>query len=233
MTGDGPKRLFTLSGVVPAAAFLVEHLVVTGSAMGGGGRFDRVVGPLVRSSIFTIFELVFVLIPLAYHTIYGIYLTGKPRDPGHFYASDNLHRMQRFSGVLVLLFLGVHLWEFRLQRAFYGLDSEGLYTRLVELLSWTAFGVPWIALFTLVGVGASVFHLMNGLWAFRTSTQLERPSSARSGAFVAFGVVLFLLGSATVISVAIGNRLLPAAEPGMAPCGLSPPATTASPAPSR
>ncbi len=217
MAADARKRLFTLAGVIPAAAFLIEHLVVTGSAMGGQARFDRVMGGLARSSFLTVFEILFVYAPLGYHALYGLHLTFKPVESTHTYASDGLLRLQKISGVVVLAFIGLHFWQIRLQRLNGAISERDLYTHLVEKLASTTGGVPWFALVMLIGVAATVFHLVNGLWAFRA--QNERPDRRATRVFVLFGLVLFAIGGGTVVSVATGARYLPAAEPEKAACG--------------
>ena len=214
------KRLFSLSGVIPAGAFLIEHLVVTGSAMGGAARFDRVMGALARTQALLVFEILLVYLPLAFHALYGLHLTAKPRDALHTYANDTLYRLQRISGIVVLAFIGWHFWQIRMQRFAFGLGASDLHTRLVERFSQTYSGIPWFAVVMLIGVVATVFHLVNGLWAFRA--QNERPNRGLSRLFVIFGAILGLIGTGTVVSIATGARYLPSVEPEMPACGPEP-----------
>jgi succinate dehydrogenase hydrophobic anchor subunit len=144
--------------------------------------------------------------------------------------------LQRWTAVVALVFVLVHVWELRLQRLFFGLPPEALYTALTAHLSSTWAGVPWRALFYVAGTLAVTAHFASGL---RASVGDGRPRVRI--VTVALGIALFLLGTATVIGVATGTRLLPAADDDsgpLAPCGSAvgperPPLQAPRPAPSR
>jgi hypothetical protein len=88
------------------------------------------------------------------------------------------------------------------------MDAAAIYTRLTEHLSSTSSGLPLVAALYVFGVAAAVFHLTYGIWTF------TRPKTRRATVlWGAGGVALFLLGVTTVICVATGGRLLPAASP--------------------
>jgi succinate dehydrogenase / fumarate reductase cytochrome b subunit len=204
------RRLLTITGVAPLGVFLVEHLLASASAMGGGERFDLVVGALVRSPVARVIELVLVLVPLAVHGAMGVALVRRP-DPAHSYPSDRAYKAQRIAGVVALVFIVAHLFELRLRRAFWGLSAASLYTRLSEDLSWTWAGVPWVALGYVLGIAAVAFHFTNGLWAY-LAARGSRPKPGTTYALTALGGALFVLGTATTVSVSTGTRLLPGAE---------------------
>jgi succinate dehydrogenase/fumarate reductase cytochrome b subunit (b558 family) len=209
MTG---RRLLTVTGVAPLGVFLAEHLLANASAMAGGARFDAVVGAMARSPVALLVEIVLVVVPLLVHGAVGVSLTFKP-DPDHSYASDRAYKAQRIAGLVALVFVVAHVFELRLRRLFGGLAVASLYTKLSEDLSWTWAGVPWVALGYIVGIAATVFHFGNGLWAF-LAARGNQPSRSMTNLILALGGALFLVGTATTISVATGTRLLPAAEGG-------------------
>jgi|GEM_PF-463768 len=240
-TSSRYRRLHTLSGAVVLGAFLVEHLFTNASALGGFARFDGVVGALTRFSLMPLFEIVFIVIPLAFHAGYGVHLLLRERAsktaPGP--ASRDIDRfggrpawvLQRVSAVVLLVFVLVHLWELRFQRLFFGLPADALYTTLTARLSWTWAGVPWIALFYLLGVLAAAAHFANGLFAATAARKIEADRTGRRRMRMlttGLGLILFLVGSGTVIGLATGTRLLPGADDDSAaqsaPCGSAVPA---------
>ena len=222
------RRLHTLSGAVALGAFLVEHLFTNASALGGFARFDAVVGALTRFKLLPLFEIVFIGIPLAFHAGYGLHLL-RQKGP-----SQSLERfggrrpwvLQRISAVVLLAFVLVHLWDLRLQRLFLGLSADALYTTLTARLSWTWAGVPWIALFYLLGVLAAATHLANGVFAATAAFDIAADRTGRRRMRMlttGLGLILFLVGGGTVIGLATGTRLLPGADDdsaaSSAPCG--------------
>ena len=242
------RRLHTLSGAVVLGAFLLEHLLTNASALGGGASYDAVVGAIERWSLLPVFEVVFIVIPLGFHAGYGIHLlrqgrTGDADAAIARFGDRRLWVLQRISAVVLLVFVLVHLWELRLQRLFFGLSADALHTTLTGRLSWTWGGVPWIALFYLLGLLAAATHLSNGLFAATDALNIARGEPRRRRmrlVTTGLGLVLFLVGASTVIGLATGTRLLPGADDDSAapsaPCGSAVPEPSAPfklPTPSR
>lgn len=223
---DRWRRIHGLSGAIALGAFLVEHLLTNAAALGGQASYERVVGSMERWSVLPVLEIVFVAVPLAFHAGYGLWLvlrasrSNAEASHAERYGGRQSWLLQRVSGVLVLLFLAVHLWETRAQRLFFGLSPESLHTTLSAHLSSTWASVPWFALLYLLGIGATSFHFANGLVAATAGANLaeHRRRRYRMASLVG-GLLLFLLGAATVVGLATGTRLLPAADTDSAPCG--------------
>jgi succinate dehydrogenase / fumarate reductase, cytochrome b subunit len=217
------RRLHTLSGAALLGTFLVEHLLTNASALGGASRYDAIVGTIERSR-FLFFLEVFVLVPLAFHVGYGIQLLRRKSTPDEEierYGDRRLWIVQRVSATFVFVFLLVHLWEFRVQRMFFGLAPDALHTVLAAHLSWTWGGVPWLALLYLIGIGATAFHFSNGLFAATAAWNIATTEPARRRMrflTAVLGVGLFLVGAATVLGLATGTRLLPERDD-VTPCG--------------
>jgi succinate dehydrogenase / fumarate reductase cytochrome b subunit len=210
------QRLHSLSGVVPLGAFLLFHLWIT-SALGSSREiYDRQIGFLHGGPFFGFLEVVLVLVPLLYHGVYGVIRSLQPRDPNHAYDTDVMVTLQRASGIVVLVFVAAHVWEFRGQTWTHGLAVSSYSTKLAEHLSSTQSGIPFIALGYLAGIAATVFHLANGMTSFCTTWGFA-PSNAARGRlrvlFRAVGIMLFALSAALVIQIATGSRFFPAEEP--------------------
>lgn len=238
------RKLHTLSGALALGVFLVEHIATNASALGGRATYDAVVGTIVRSSVLPFVEVVFILLPLAFHAGYGLYLLRAKAAPEAVvarYGDRRLWRLQRLSALFVLVFVLVHLWELRAQRLFFGLPADALHTTLTARLSSTWAGVPFVALFYVLGVFAVAVHLSNGLFAATAAWNLGvSPSGRRTAriATLALGGALFAAGAGAVVALATGTRLLPGADGDSAavavPCGSSaPPPFRVSPTPSR
>jgi succinate dehydrogenase/fumarate reductase cytochrome b subunit (b558 family) len=219
------RRAHAVTGVVPLGAFLVEHLLVNAGALGGQRRFDRWTGLTRESGIVTALEVVFVLLPLAYHALYGaaLALRAKPSAELDPMRSRRLAITMRAAGVVTLVFVLAHLWEYRIKHAFFGLAPASIYTLLAERMSTTWGGVPWIALGYVAGIAATTFHFAYGLLAARELFGGGESAAGRRRAVIMssiLGGALFLAGATTVIALATGTRLLPADDAGMTPpCG--------------
>jgi succinate dehydrogenase/fumarate reductase cytochrome b subunit (b558 family) len=228
------QRLHSLSGVVPLGAFLLFHLWITSSLGGSRDVYDRQVGFLHGGPLFGFLEVVLVILPLLYHGLYGVVRSLQPRDPNHAYDTDVMVTLQRASGIVVLVFVAVHVWELRVQTWTRGLAVSSYSTKLVEHLSSTQSGIPFIALGYLTGIAATVFHLANGLTSFCTTWGYAPTFAARHRLRILFrvlGVLLFAISSALVVQIATGSRFFPAEEPASAtqPCGTNVGSTVAPP----
>ncbi|MBX3206488.1 MAG: hypothetical protein KF764_15545 [Labilithrix sp.] len=242
--GERYRRLHTLSGALALGVFLVEHIATNASALGGHASYDSVVGAIERSRVLPFVEVVFILLPLAFHAGYGLYLLRSKAAPDAViarYGDRRLWLLQRASAIGVLVFVLAHLWELRVQRLVFGLSADALHTTLTAHLSWTWAGVPFIALFYVLGLLAVSVHLSNGLFAATAAWNIGVSATGRRRARVAtiaLGGGLFLLGAATTVGLATGTRLLPEADGDSAavvvPCGsAAPPPFRVAPTPSR
>jgi len=234
------RRLHRLSGTVVLGGFLVAHLASNASALGGEASHERVAGAIARFSLMPVVELVFIVVPLAFHAAYGLYLLRRGGSEEELGASElerfggrRLWLLQRITASFLLVFVLFHVWELRVQRLLFGLSPDALYTTLTARLSWTWAGVPWIALGYLLGVLAAAAHLSNGVFAATAAWKIALDPSGRRRmrlATTGLGLVLFLVGGATVIGLATGTRLLPGADDDSAapsaPCGSAVPAPT-------
>ncbi len=230
---DLSKRLLTLTGVVPLALFLVEHIMFNASALGGAARFDAVVGSIARSPLTPVVEIALVLVPLAYHTLYGLHILVGRKPPVREYPllADRMVFLQRLTSVVMLVFVAGHLWELRIHRWMTALPAAALHARLAEHLSSTRWGIPWVAVAYLFGAAAATFHLANGLWAYAVSSKgITDAAEKKRAAIVPFGLgtLLFVVAAATIVTLANGGGLLPEPDTGKSPCGQPMPSASAS-----
>ena len=215
----GVRKLHSLSGVVPIGAFLLLHIWTTLSIVGSSEVYDRQVAFLHGGPVLGFLEVVLVLIPLAYHGLYGIVRSLQrtdPADPPHAYDSSMMVTLQRLSGVVILVFVALHTWEFRGQTWTNGLPVASYSTTLIGHLSSTQVGVPWIAFGYLVGLAASFFHLVNGMTSFFTTWGFTKTPESQRRARVLFriaGSFFFAVSALMVVQLATGARYFPSEPP--------------------
>lgn len=222
------RKLLSLS-VVPLGAFVLFHLWTTAALLESHTLYERQVSYIERSPLVRPFAIVFVLVPLAFHTIDGLWrwVRKLQRDEDrNAYGTPMKLLLERISGIAVLLFVTFHLWETRTWRGQSTLPGSA--TRLVEHLSSANHGIPWIALGYLVGTGATIFHLVNGFTSVCATWGLaQAPRQERAARVIlrAFGILLYGITTATIIQLAAGAWF--ATTPSYAPntCGTAAPPT--------
>jgi succinate dehydrogenase / fumarate reductase cytochrome b subunit len=112
------RRLHSLSGVLPLGAFLCYHVFENLSALRGPAAYDEMVNhvnTLLPRMFFYGLELVTIVLPLAYHALYGVWVavTGRPNVGRYAYAQNWGYLAQRVTGIIALLFLLVHVGTLR------------------------------------------------------------------------------------------------------------------------
>lgn len=215
------RKLHGLTGIVPVGGFLVLHLWTNASALFGRASFDAAVGRIQELPALWAFELFGVLLPLAFHAGYGLWLWrgSAPNVAAYPYARNWAYLAQRITGTFVLLFVALHLYELWAQKWFGGLLPRQFYGELTAGLSATVAGVPLRAWAYVLGVLAAAFHFANGLVGFSQGwgLVLTRAGQRRLGiAALVVGGGLSLLGVATVVHFAAGPFLAEASVPSAA-----------------
>ena len=206
------RKLFSLTGVVPIGAFIVVYLWISASAMRGRDAFEAAAGTWHRTPYALLLEVLLLWAPLALHAAYGLKVMAEARPSlrrapytGHF-----MYVLQRVTAPVALALLCYHGYRFRWQPWFGQSSGDDSFTRMCAELSRTSGGVPWLAIFYLIGLAAIVFHLSNGLqgfcfsWGITTSRGAARRAA---GLFGALGVLLYVVAASTVIYFATGSRI--------------------------
>jgi succinate dehydrogenase/fumarate reductase cytochrome b subunit (b558 family) len=212
------RRLHSLSGIFPVGIFLLEHLWTNAQALGGQEAFDRAVRSISGLALLPLLEIFGIFLPLAFHALYGIKLAfeGRPNVTAYPLARNWFYVMQRVTGLIALVFIALHLWEFRIAKLLGDMSPRDFYPELSARLSSTSGGggggggVPLLAIGYLVGIAASVVHFANGVWTFSFSWGIfvsRRSQRAFGVACAVFGALVFILGANTAIYFATGAQL--------------------------
>lgn len=199
------RRLQSLTGVLPLLAYVVFHLGETAVAPAGRRRFAETVTGTSGSALAVGLETVLVLVPLLVHASLGVHAMIRDRHPlAESYPSDGVRKLQRLTGILVLLFLIVHLghtWTAKLA----GLDGGALYDRLMDSLGRPVFLVAYA-----VGVTAVAVHIAQGIGAFAVTWRLVRTAGGRRaarGVGVLVALAVWLVALNTLSHFAVGRAV--------------------------
>jgi len=200
------RRVHSLLGIIPIGAFLIEHML-TNSLAWWPEKFNEQVHWLHEMHYLLWLEILFIFLPLAFHGIYGVAILLTARNNASQYRHlDNWRFMlQRWTGVVAILFLIVHLCHFRFAHWFGGepyvghVDPFGLTQHRFE----ATLGVAWFPIY-LVGLIAAVFHFCNGIvtfcitWGITISVESRKRFSVAAGGL---GVVLLLWGVMSLMAL--------------------------------
>jgi len=208
------RRLHSLAGALPLGFFLLGHLWTQSRALAGVGAYDTAIGFGMPSKLWMVMEVVLVYLPLSFHVGYGIAMFKyRPRGLGSYpYRQSWAWWLQRVSGVIALLFIVLHAWQFRWQVWTGRMSEQDFLPELCASLSATnSWGMPLLAFGYLVGSAACIAHFCNGLSGFcfywgitRSRRTIERVSLGAG----ALGFALFAYAGVSILYFATGSTPL-------------------------
>ena len=189
------RRLHSLTGIIPVGVFLCVHLSVNASIMAGANAFQFAVDQihnLNRLGILKAVEVAFIFIPNGFHALVGllIWLTSRPNMLQYRYGGNIRYTLQRWTGVITVVFILVHLWHVHwIIPGGSEFDPHAAAESAVAALtgSWTT---PIYAL----GVLCAVFHFANGVWTFLITWGITIGPRAQTGAGYFCGIIGIVLG---------------------------------------
>jgi succinate dehydrogenase / fumarate reductase, cytochrome b subunit len=201
------RRLHSLTGIL-FGAYVIGHLLlnatlVEGYREGAGQTvYQKQVDfihslPLLRAALF-----VFVFLPIAYHTIYGLWLTymAQPNINQYPYTKNVFYLFQRVSALVLVAFILFHVTAMRgwwaQSLAFNPHDAT---RTTISHLSASWF-IGWFVY--PVGILAACYHLAYGFWTAAISWGIAVSAGAqRRWGWVCAGifVILFVCGMVAVI----------------------------------
>ncbi|MBS4191520.1 succinate dehydrogenase cytochrome b558 subunit [Bacillus sp. FJAT-49705] len=157
------RRLHSLLGVIPVGLFLIQHLVINHFATRGEESFNKAAGFMENLPFRIFLETFIIFLPLLFHAIYGLYIafTAKNNVSRFGFFRNWMFMLQRFTGVITLIFVSWHVWQTRIQAA---LGQEVNFDMMASILS-----NPFMLWFYIIGVISTIFHFSNGLWSFCVS----------------------------------------------------------------
>ncbi len=187
------RRFQSLLGIVPVGLFLLEHAFTNSMAFFYGPEEFNENVLFLQSLPFVLFLEVFgIWIPILVHAGIGIYIWifGLANVQHYGYLRNWLYSLQRWSGVITLIFVLYHVYKLRIEWVF-TTDMKHIQFDYVNAY----FQTTWHVIFYFIGVAASVFHFANGVWNFlvKWGITIGPRSQAVSGYIcTALGIVVFL-----------------------------------------
>ena len=211
------RRLHSLSGIIPVGLFLLNHLLANSTAFLGAKNFDHHIGIIHDLPWLVPIEIVFIFIPLAFHSIYGLVIAwqGKMNQGQYAYVDNWRYTLQRITAYITLVFVLIHLAHFRFAYLFGGAEYGSAYPNFFRFTSAGFHGAwlgVWFAIYV-VGTTAAIFHFCNGIATFCITWGLTPGVAARRKVLVVtsvLAVVLFFWGMVSLTALAWTG---PAAQP--------------------
>jgi succinate dehydrogenase / fumarate reductase cytochrome b subunit len=193
-------RLGSLFAFAPVGVWTLVHLWHQLAAFRSGDAWQDAVTGHVNSAS-TILTFVVVLVPLLWHTIWGIVRMFRSRPKPLQSGYSNLrYVIQRLSAIGLLFFLGAHLYLAWFEPRI----LEGRPEPFAEIAREMRFHTPTTVVYVL-GVLAIAYHLANGLWSFLTmgwgATVSKSGIRWMERVSVVFFVVLLAIGWAAVYAL--------------------------------
>lgn len=196
------RRIHSLLGVIPIGLFVVQHLVVNHFVVYGKESFNKAANFMADLPFVILLEIFVIYLPILFHAVLGVYIVfvTKNNVKSYGYFRNWMFMLQRFTGIVTLIFIVWHVWETRVQ---VGLGNVELNYSLMEGILTN----PIMFWFYIVGVLSTVFHLANGLWSFCVSwgiTQTPRSQKIVSYATIAIFFAVSYIGIRAIIQFAYG-----------------------------
>lgn len=155
------RKLHSLSGIFPIGIFLMEHLFTNSFATRGPEVYNEQIEWLQSMPYVLFAEVTFIFAPILFHALLGIVFLWAWQDNSLQYkhARNWMYTLQRVSGMVAFIFIGYHVWEFRIQSALTDIPVD---FNMVQASLDNSF----IFYFYVVGITSVVFHFANGIWNF-------------------------------------------------------------------
>jgi len=200
-------KLHSLTGLIPIGLFLTIHFLVNSFRTVGVWPYQLSIDVINNLPFLFIIEVVFIYIPLLFHSFMGFYITqiAKINAVRYHYPRNWMFVLQRLTGAIVFVFLVYHMATTVVPKLWYGHHLFEAAPFLIDVMNqefatWTG------RIIYLIGILSATFHFANGLWAFCISWGvIIGPRAQRNAgiAFMLFGLALTFLGLATVLEFSL------------------------------
>jgi succinate dehydrogenase / fumarate reductase cytochrome b subunit len=164
-------KLHSLTGIVPVGFYMVQHLALNSFSLAGPEKFNAVIGFFagMPRHILLALEILFIWTPLAFHGVYGIFISGRAQSnfftKKYRWNENVMYSLQRWSGVALFFLLIAHVVTTTVKAQVSPLGHEA-----IEFDAWSAMlrsGGTYLVLgLYIVGVALASYHLSYGLWSF-------------------------------------------------------------------
>lgn len=188
------RKIHSLTGIIPIGIFLLEHLITNSFALGGAGSYNEKIAAFQQIPFLVWVEILFIGIPLAFHTLLGLYYTYLAQNNvlDYKYFRNYMFYLQRATAIIAFIFVAYHVYTTRIGRAFAGIEIS--YEFMNQILSQPLFFALYF-----IGLLAAVFHFTNGIYTFAISWGISiGPSSQKKLQTVCTALFIILIAVGTV-----------------------------------
>ncbi|HEX9930039.1 MAG TPA: hypothetical protein VGB02_16015 [Pyrinomonadaceae bacterium] len=211
------RKLHQLTGIVPLGAFFFVHMFTNSKAMSGEKVFNDAVADIHHIPYLLFVEIFGIFLPLAFHSIYGIFISAEARNNvfNYAYARNWFYFFQRATGVFLFFFLLFHILNMRFGvipgLETYGNPVAGNADRAFDIVA-SEFQSIAIFIFYILGVAATAWHLAYGFFLFAVDWGIV--IGEKSQRYLLYGsmglaVFLFLVGANAAFAFRYKCGLLP------------------------
>lgn len=186
------RRLVTAqaaSGTI-FAIFLVAHLVNQMIAAAGPAAYDGTMAALRGVYHVPVLEVTLVGAPLIVHVVVSVWRVIRRRRAGAGPAASARSRLQRISGVILLIFVFGHILATRGASAIFGVFPG--FDAIAFTMVWNPlYFIPYYAVFAIAGL----YHALHGITLALPRLGVRTPGGPRAR----WVVVLTLVGAAAIV----------------------------------
>ncbi|MFB3917352.1 MAG: succinate dehydrogenase [Terriglobales bacterium] len=206
------RRLHSLSGIFPIAFFLLEHFVSNAIGVNGPKAYNKQVELLTTLPFVVGLEVVFIYIPLLYHSLYGFYIwyRGESNVGNYTFVGNWFYTIQRWSGAIAFFYMAYHTYTMR----FSGPHIIGNPQIAFAKVQHELVGNPLLIAFYAIGIVCASWHLGAGIWLFCAKWGITTGDRARHRfAYIcgAVGVVFVVMGLVALVAF-VSTPLQPLTE---------------------
>ncbi|HEX8399118.1 MAG TPA: hypothetical protein VF644_16900 [Pyrinomonadaceae bacterium] len=211
------RKLHQLTGIVPLGAFFFVHMFTNSKAMSGEKVFNDAVADIHHIPYLLFVEIFGIFLPLAFHSIYGIFISAEARNNvfNYGYARNWFYFFQRATGVFLFFFLLFHILNMRFGAIpgleTYGNPVAGNAGRAFDIVA-SEFQSTAILIFYILGVAATAWHLAYGFFLFAVDWGIvigEKSQRYLLYGSIGLAVFLFLVGANAAFAFRYKCGLLP------------------------
>lgn len=211
------RKLHQLTGIVPLGLFYFAHLFTNSKAMNGESAFEKGVEDIHGIPFLLLIEIFGIFLPLLYHSIYGILISGeaKPNVLVYKYQRNWFYLFQRITGIFLFVFILFHLLNLRFG-LIPGLNEIPVAGHASQAYNIVAgeFAMMWVVVIYVLGVAATAWHLGYGIWLFMVDWGLvvgEKAQKYTLYACILIAITLFGVGVNAIWSFRRACGIMPQA----------------------
>jgi succinate dehydrogenase / fumarate reductase, cytochrome b subunit len=187
------RRLHSLSGIFPVGAFLLEHFISNAFATNGPPAYTDEVKFLTGIPFLVWVEVLFIYIPIAYHSLYGfwIWYRGESNVGEYPFIGNWGYMLQRWSGAILFFYIVWHTATMRWMGHHIVGDPGYAFTKVQLALQ----GHPYAVAGYCLGIICASLHFSYGIWLFCAKWGITTGAKGRRNCgFACAGIcVLFLV----------------------------------------